>query len=167
MTQIVTFWGIRWTTPTHRLCVGSGFLLGLLAALVSISLVTATVYLFDIDVSSDPPALATSDFISNLVGYVFFAPILETYIVVWLLGRARPYIDSEEWRALVVAVLCALAHFFVHPLSVLGTFFGFYINCRHAIAWDGVLARGTYLGALVPHVTVNAIALGVSELPRP
>ncbi len=102
--------------------------------------------------------------VSNFLGAVIFAPIVETLV---LIGGIK-ILGSVSSRPVVVAMLSALVWGLFHgsfgALWFFGTVWSFFVLSCAYLAWRGRSFKAGFIAASVPHALVNLTAMSIIVL---
>ena len=92
---------------------------------------------------------------ADAFGYIVFAPVVETYMIVCLVWVLAKLNLSHIAICVSSALVWAGLHGLLNPLSFIGTIFSFFIFTHSYLVWKKHSFKKAYLAAALPHVIVN------------
>ncbi len=92
---------------------------------------------------------------ADTFGYIVFAPVVETYMIVCLVWVLAKLNLSHIAICVSSALVWAGLHGLLNPLSSIGTIFSFFIFTHSYLVWKKHSFKRAYLAAALPHVMVN------------
>lgn len=135
-------------------CLGAA----LVAALGSLALASAAHYVGIAATGVEPPGPTYSMGWLDFFGVAIFAPLLETALLVVVLGA----LSRSRFRPLAVAALAALLgaglHGLLYPLWFFGTVWSLFVFSCAYLAWRTHSAKFGFWAAALPHALLNSAA---------
>lgn len=101
----------------------------------------------------------------HVFGTVLLAPLVETCLLISLLGLLRRLSLSDTAAVAASAVLWGLAHALFHPLRFFGSVWSFTVFGFGYIVWRRRRPDRAFAAAALPHMLLNASVVLVQYLP--
>ena len=122
-------------------------------------------HLAHIDVTRfTPPQTSTS--VAGFFGTVFFAPIVETYILAVLITILSSFIQNKFHVAIVSGLLWGIGHAAFGLLWFFAPAWIFFVLTCSYMAWREKSFKHAYFAAFIPHALNNATAVIAVYLGR-
>lgn len=111
------------------------------------------------------PSIATNtSVIVSVFGSVFFAPIVETFLLAGLLKILSKVSSHPVFIAAYAAIIWGGLHGLFGILWFFGTVWSFFVFSCSFIAWRKSSFKHAFIAAAIPHALVNLIAVLVGAL---
>ena len=151
-------------TPMWRYSLVT-FVLVILPSIAIMALLIASFHLAHIDVTRfTPPQTSTS--VAGFFGTVFFAPIVETYILAVLITILSSFIQNKFHVAIVSGLLWGIGHAAFGLLWFFAPAWIFFVLTCSYMAWREKSFKHAYFAAFIPHALNNATAVIAVYLGR-
>lgn len=103
---------------------------------------------------------------SDIMGYVIIAPLVETLIIALIVKLNKPMRFSIVAFCFIPAILSAILHALIAPISLLGIMFSFYIFSYSYMSWQKTGNKHkAYWASCLPHMLHNSYVLLLVLLP--
>jgi hypothetical protein len=95
--------------------------------------------------------------ISDAIGLIFIAPLVETFILIGLLKVLLKAPLNDRYICVISALFWGGVHGLFIPISFFGTVWNFYIFSHCYLTWIDKSKKEAYFAALFPHMIINSV----------
>lgn len=104
--------------------------------------------------------------IEDIIGYVLFAPVIETLLLGLMIKLFRGDRITKSVFCIFPAIVFAVLHALIVPISFLGIFISFYVYSYSYMHWHTKRSlKIAYISSLIPHMVTNGLAILIVFYP--